>query len=291
MSAPLTPLLAAAAAIVAVGGLRQVEWSALGPAVARARSFPLLVRLQSQLDRAGVGIPFEVAVVATALAATLIGGVLWTVLGTPVGAGIAAGMVVAAAVAFFASAERRYLTRLAAQVPLMAQQLAGGLSAGLSLRQAIERACADLPEPAGSELRQLATELRLGARTEPAIEAFAARLPDPGLQLMVTAVLIQRSVGGNLADGLARLAAQLEDRERLVREARSATAQARMSAWLVAGLPVMGGLAVELAAPGTLEGSLGHGPGRAILVAASLLELVGVMLVRRITEDAMRVGT
>ena len=185
-----------------------------------------------------------------------------------------------------ASAERRYRDRFASQLPVVAQQLAGAIGAGLSLRQAIARAARDAPEPAASELRTLSADLELGARIDTALQDAVARLPDPGLRTMVTAITVQRVVGGDLARALTDLAAGLEERTALEREARSATAQARMSAWLVAGLPLAGGVLVEIASPGTLARTIGHGPGLGLLIVATALQMVGVVLIRRIVQPA-----
>lgn len=292
MTAITPALLASASAVCAVAGVRrlvlQPGWQ-LGSGQLLAR-WEAGRRLGATLQRAGVPLPAEVAVLGVVAAMLIAGGAIWLVLGTAPGAGLAGALVAAGAVAFVRSADRRYLARFRSQLSLVAQQLSGGLAAGLSLRQSIERTARDVPAPASHEFGRLATELRLGARVEPALAAFAERLDDPAVRLLITAIVVQRSVGGNLAEGLARLATQLDDRERLAREARSATAQARMSAWLVAGLPVVGGLAVELAAPGTLERTLGHGPGRMLLALAAALEFVGVALVRRITADAADTG-
>ncbi len=291
MSAVAPGVCAGASAVCLVVGVRRLAVQPGRPmASVRLGRWAPARRLGVTLRRAGLPVTAEVAVLAVVAAMLVAGGAMWVVLGTAVGAAIACGMVFAAAVAFVRSADRRYLARFTAQLALVAQQLAGGLAAGLSLRQSIERTARDVPQPASIELGRLATELRLGARVEPALAGFAERLADPAVRLLVTAIVVQRSVGGNLAEGLARLAAQLDDRERLMREARSATAQARMSAWLVAGLPAVGGLAVELAAPGTLERTLGHGPGRILLALAALLEFLGVVLVRRITTDVVDSG-
>jgi Flp pilus assembly protein TadB len=57
-----------------------------------------------------------------------------------------------------------------------------------------------------------------------------------------------------------------------------------MSAWLVAGLPFAGGVLVEIASPGTLARTLGHGPGLVLVVVATVLEILGVLAIRRIID-------
>ena len=192
--------------------------------------------------------------------------------------------MIVAARAIVGSADARYLSRVARQLPGVADQLAGALGAGLSLRQAIGRAARDAPEPAAGELRGLAGDLAVGARVDEALERFADRLPDRDLGIMVTAILVQRRTGGDLARALGDIGARLEERARLARELRGATAQARLTAWLVAALPAVAGLAVEAAAPGTLSRALGHGPGLALLLVAGALQVVGVVLIRRIAR-------
>ena len=288
MTTAVPAALASGAAIAAVTGVRRIDLRRSMAGIS-AGPGPLArtghgAALGASLVRAGVRLGPDAFIALTLLAACVVGGTAWAVVRAPVIAVIAAASVVAAAWALVASADRRYLDRFSSQLPIVAQQLASAIGAGLSLRQAITRTAIDAPEPSASELRRLAADLEFGARIEVALEGAAARLPDPGLRIMVIAILVQRVVGGDLAGALADLSAGLEERAALEREARSATAQARMSAWLVAGLPLAGGVLVEIAAPGTLGRTLGHGPGLALLLVATALQVVGVALIRRIVR-------
>jgi tight adherence protein B len=240
--------------------------------------------LAGALDRAGIGMSPETFVASTGATATIVGLSVWLLLRSPVIAAAAIGAIAGGAWTLVASADRRYLRRFSALLPVVAQQLASAIGAGLSLRQAIARTAADAPEPAATELRRLSDDLDLGARIDAALESTVERLPDPGLRTMVTAVLVQRVVGGNLSQALSDLSRRLEERGAFEREARSATAQARMSAWLVAGLPFAGGVLVEIASPGTLARTLGHGPGLVLVVVATVLEILGVLAIRRIID-------
>ncbi len=128
----------------------------------------------------------------------------------------------------------------------------------------------------------MADELALGTRVDDALGGLAERVPSHDLRVMVTAILVQRRTGGNMARALAGLADRLDDRARLARELRGTTAQARMTAWMVAALPVAGGAMVELSAPGTLGRTLGGGAGPILLGAAACLYAVGALCIRRI---------
>jgi tight adherence protein B len=241
-------------------------------------------RLAERLERAGAPVGpagFLALAAAGGLVAAALAG---AVARTPIAALLAAGAVCLAARGYLASADRRYLGRIAGQVPGVAQQMAGALSAGVSLYQAIARAGADAPEPAASELRRVAADLGLGARVDEALAALIARVPDPGLAIMVTAILVQRRSGGNLAGALADLAGRLEDRARLAKEVAGASAQARASAWIVVALPLAGGMLVEASSPGTLARTLGHGPGLALLAVSLAIQAAGALVIRRLVR-------
>ncbi|MDX6646085.1 MAG: tight adherence protein [Miltoncostaeaceae bacterium] len=280
------PALAAGAALAAVAGVRALVADRPAPAPSPGSGLvgrlPAGRRLARRLERTGARLGPDAFVALVAALAAGAGLLVWALLRIAPLAPLGAVAVLAGARALLASADRRYVLRVAAQLPLVSQQLASALGAGLSLRQALGRAARDAPEPAAAELRLVVAELDLGARVEEALEALAARLPDPDLRIMVTAILVQRRTGGNLARALAELSERLEERVRLARELRGATAQARMSAWIVAALPVVGGIMAELAAPGMIARNLGHGPGLALLATATALELVGVLWIRRI---------
>jgi tight adherence protein B len=217
-----------------------------------------------------------------ALAAAAAAGLGVALVGSLAAGAAGAAAVAAGAVGLVRSSDRRYLGRAEAQLPALAQQLAAALQAGLSLRQALARAARDAPEPLRQELARAVDDLSLGTRLEDALEALAARVPVRDLRIMVTAVLVQRRTGGNLARALAALAERLDERGRLARELRGATAQARMTAWMVAALPLAGGLMAEIAAPGTLPRALGSGAGPVLLAVAASLYGAGVLLIRRI---------
>ena len=238
--------------------------------------------LGDRLRRGGIplGPGAFVAVVAGAAVAAALACVV--VVGLPMVAPAAAGCVVVSAAAAVRAGDGRRLARIEAQLPQVAHALAAALGAGLSLRQALARVARDAPDPVAVELRIAVDELALGARIESALTGLTARLPSRDARVMVTAILVQRRTGGNLARALALLAERLDERGRLERELRGATAQARLTAWLVAALPVGAGLMTEVAAPGTLQRTLGAPPGSVLVVVSAALYSAGVVWVRRI---------
>jgi tight adherence protein B len=278
--------VSAAAVMVGVGRIAGTRLPGRSPGAARRRGLlvrhPAGRRLASRLSRAGIPLGADAFAATVAGAAVGAGILAFAALRLPPAAPVAAGAVLVLATGVVRSADRRHLARIEAQLPGVTQQLAAALSAGLSLRQALTRAARDTPEPIGQELVRVVAELEMGARIDAALDGLTERVPAPDLGVMVTAILVQRRTGGSLARALAALSGRLEERAQLTRELQGATAQARMTAWMVAALPVGGGVMTELAAPGTLSRSLGQGPGPFLLVIAGALYAVGVVAIRRI---------
>jgi tight adherence protein B len=212
-----------------------------------------------------------------------------------------------------AARRTRRRAQLAAAAPAVARAVADALSGGHSIRGAIaevarsgaagggaagverggaaggavavvERGGAAGGGAAGAELRRAASALDAGAATEDVLEDLRRRASDSGWDTLVAAILLQRDAGGDLARLLRGLAERLEGARRAEAEARSATAQARFTAWLVASLPAGAAVLAELGSPGYL-GSLLREPLTAALVVASVvLQGAAVLVVRRIAR-------
>ncbi len=281
-------LLAAGAAVAAVAGARSAV-AARRPRVRAAAGtsspldrFPGGRALRERLRAAGL----EVSPVAFVGAAAAMGAVaamaLMAVFRQPVLALVALPVGVMAARVAIGIADRRHLRRVGEAMPAVAQMLASAVAAGLSLRQAIIRSARDTPDPLGAELRRASAEMELGARVDDALTGLCARLPDPDLGLLVTAILVQRRTGGDLARALRDMSARLEERGRLAREIRGATAQARATAWMVAALPLLAAGLAESAAPGLISRTASMPMGAGVLVASVVLQVGGILLIRRI---------
>lgn len=288
MSALAATLAGGASATLLILGVRRMAAAAghRGGTSAR-RPGPIArrpggARLAARLARAGLPLGADAAVALCAVTTLAAAALAYGVLRTPLAAPLGGAAVLAGAAAFLGTADRRHLARLETQLPGVAQQLSAALGAGLSLRQALARAARDAPEPVRGELARCVAALELGGRIDEVLDALAERVPARELRIMTTAILVQRRTGGNLALALGRLSERLEQRSQLARELRGATAQARMTAWLVAALPLAGGALTELASPGTLARDLGQGPGPALLAASATLYAAGVVLIRRV---------
>jgi tight adherence protein B len=112
------------------------------------------------------------------------------------------------------------------------------LRSGYSVLQAMETIATELPPPVSREFERVVQEIRLGLSMEQALENMYRRVPSEDLDLVITAVIIQREVGGNLAEVLDNISFTIRERVRIKGEVRTLTAQGRISGWIISLLPI-----------------------------------------------------
>lgn len=118
------------------------------------------------------------------------------------------------------------------------------IRSGYSVLQGMEAIATELPPPVSQEFERVVQEVRLGLSLEQALNHMLRRMPSDDLDLIVTAVNIQREVGGNLAEILDIISHTIRERVRIKGEIRTLTAQGRLTGWVVSLLPVGLGLAL-----------------------------------------------
>lgn len=124
------------------------------------------------------------------------------------------------------------------------------LRSGYSVLQAMESIATELPPPVSKEFERVVQEVRLGLGLEQALANMYRRVPSEDLDLVITAVNIQREVGGNLAEVLDTISHTIRERVRIKGEIRTLTAQGRISGWIISLLPVALGLVLSAINPG-----------------------------------------
>lgn len=124
-------------------------------------------------------------------------------------------------------------------LPEVLQLLAGALSAGLSLNQAVDTVVNEGPEPIASEFKRVLVEARIGVPVEDAFEGVAERFHSKDFAWAVMAIRIQRQVGGNLAELLKTVAGTMRERQFLRRHVNALSAEGRLSAYILCALPVV----------------------------------------------------
>lgn len=125
------------------------------------------------------------------------------------------------------------------QLPDMLNLMVNGLRAGFSNMQAMEAVSKEMPSPISVEFRRVVQEMQLGVPTEKALENLTRRIPSKDLDLVVTAMNVQREVGGNLAEILDTISHTIRERIRVRGEIRVLVTQVMMSGKFLAVMPVL----------------------------------------------------
>ena len=199
--------------------------------------------------------------------------------------GLAAiGALVSAALG---SQVRKDRNALAAQMPDALRSLSGALGAGKSLSQAIEHVGRTLGEPMGPQFLQASFEIASGRSVEEAVEGLCQRIDAPGIALLGTALQISQRTGSSLNDLFAQTAQMASDSVALRRELEVKTSQVRLSAKVVAAMPVVLCGALTLLSSDYRAG-LSLQAGKTCLVVAALLDLSALLLVRRVMSRSLK---
>jgi len=182
------------------------------------------------------------------------------------------------------SLARRRTAAFQEQLPGVLNLLAGSLRAGWGLLQATGIVVNEIPAPAGPEFERVVTEARLGLPLEEALEKMAIRMGSEDFRWAVTAIAIQREVGGNLAEVLDLVAATVRERAALRRQISSLTAEGRLSEVILITLPFLEATVLWMINPGYFGQMLSSVLGIAAAGAALVLLAVGIVWLRQIVR-------
>lgn len=162
--------------------------------------------------------------------------------------------------------------------------IANALRSGYSFLQAMDVAARELPEPIAGEFEQVMRETRVNISVDDALANMVERTGSPDLDMAVTAISIQRQVGGNLGEVLDNISSTVRERLRVRGEIRTLTAQGRMSAWIVGLLPITLTFFIYLINRDYMQVLFTHPAGKFALSLAALMEFIGIFLIKRIIE-------
>lgn len=162
--------------------------------------------------------------------------------------------------------------------------MANAIRSGFSFLQAMDMASREMPAPLSTEWGSALKEMQLGVSIEQALENLTVRVGSADLDLMVTAITIQRQVGGNLSEVLGNIHNTIKDRLRIQREIQTLTAQGRISGYLIAGLPFFIALILLFINPSYLGLLISKPIGWAMIGGGLVSQLIGFMIIRRIVN-------
>ena len=174
------------------------------------------------------------------------------------------------------------IARFEAQLPEALDVIKRGLRAGHPFTQCLKLIAEDMDEPISREFDSVFTEVRYGGDLRTALLALLQRIPSVSLVAFVTAVLLQKETGGNLAETLERISAVIRGRFKLYRHIRTLSAEGRLSAWVLLLVPLMLFGTIWFTSPGYLPTLLHNPDGPPMIAAACVLAVIGMIWIRNI---------
>jgi tight adherence protein B len=156
------------------------------------------------------------------------------------------------------------------------------LSAGHAFSEALHMVATEMPEPISGEFQKTYEEQNLGLSLKLALENLTQRIPLLDLKMCVTAIMIQRETGGNLAEILEKVAYTIRERFRILGDLKTLTTSSRMSAWLLCGLPIAVSLVITVMNPEYMSVLWKDPRGHFLIALALFMQLTGMLIVRKI---------
>ena len=170
------------------------------------------------------------------------------------------------------------------QFPEAIDLIARALRAGHAFTTALAMVADEIPKPVGSEFRLLYDRQNYGMPLDEAMKDLAQRIPLLDARFFVTAVLMQRETGGNLAEVLDNLANVIRERFQVKRQVRVLTAHGRITGWILAGFPPALALAMFVTVPGHLDVMVEDPLGVRMIVGAVTLQIIGTLAIRKLVN-------
>lgn len=208
----------------------------------------------------------------------------WLLTGSPFVAVIAAVAALFLPRAWVARLRSKRLKLFARQMPDGLLMLASSLRAGMGLGSSLEILAKEQPAPFSQEIGLLLRTQRMGVSFDDALSRLEVRLPIEEFRLFTAALRIARSVGGNLSETLETLAHTLSRKAEVEGKIASLTAQGRMQAWVMTGLPIGLILVLRAMEPGPMFLLFHSMLGWAVLAVIALMEFAGFFFIRRIVS-------
>ncbi len=241
-----------------------------------------------ELARADLKITVGEFVVITAVMAS-VGGLIGFAI--PIGGHVLLGLVLFAAgiylPRYYVSSKRkkrqqRFNSQLADVIAIMS----GALRSGFSLLQAMELVAREGPDPTAKEFERVVREVGLGLSPEEALSNLVERMSSEDLELLVTAINVQREVGGNLVEVLDTISNTIRERVKLLGQVRVLTAQQQFSGYIIACLPIALALLLGVINPNYMLGVFRNTVwcGWTMLGCSSLSVFAGFMVIRKIVD-------
>lgn len=262
--------------------LRQKYLRDLSPLERRLEDTPLMERLGRLIEQSGQTILAHrlVALAVGIGVATFI--IVVSVFQNAWAALLAMGLGAAAPFLYIWRKRQARLEMFEEQLPDAVDVMKRALRAGHPFNSCLKLVAEDMNDPIAREFEMTFADVNYGNDTRRALLAMLLRVPSTSLMAVVTAVLIQRETGGNLAEVFDRISQVIRGRFRFGRKVRTLSAEGRLSAWILALVPIVLFAILWIMSPDYLPPLLAHPTGQKLIMFASVMMVIGVFWMRKI---------
>src|SRR5215831_5667312 len=262
--------------------LRQKYLRNLSPLERTLETLPGMERFAALIEQSGSTTPayrFLLASLVLALLAAIVG---WSMTRLPY-------VALLSALGGFSLPYLKIMRKRAARLAKFEEQFPDALDvvkravkAGHPFSQALKLVAEDMEDPVAREFDLVFSEVNYGGDMRSALLALLERVPSVSVVAMVTAVLVQKETGGNLAETFERITAVIRGRFKLYRRVRTLSAEGRLSAWILAMVPLVLIAVMSLTTPGYLPTMFKDPMGKNLIAAAIVFGILGILWIRRI---------
>jgi len=176
----------------------------------------------------------------------------------------------------------RRMAKIEEQLPDALDVVKRALKAGHPFSQALKLVAEDMEDPIRQEFDLVFSEISYGGDVRNALLGLLERVPSVTVMALVTAVLVQRETGGNLAETFERITAVIRGRFKLYRRVRTLSAEGRLSAWILALVPLALFVVISITSPNYLPILLKNPTGKNLIAGALVMGIIGILWIRRI---------
>lgn len=169
-------------------------------------------------------------------------------------------------------------------LPDMITTIVGSLRSGYSFSQALKTVAEECESPIKEEVTLMLKEMNYGITMEEALHNLSERMPSNDFEMLIQSVLIQRQVGGNLANVLDIIVKTIRDRNRIQRQVQTLTSQGRLSGKVIGSLPVVLGIMIYLINPEYINALFSNTIGIMIISVGVVSGVIGFVLINKLTK-------
>ncbi len=248
------------------------------------RGTPFWDGVQMQLLRAGLLLRPSEALIICGITMVASLGLGWVVTGQPIMGILTGGLGLAAPYMYMVQRAAKRQATLTSQLPDALDMLSGALRSGYALTRGFQVVAAQMHPPISEEFERVLQDVQVGISVSDALDGLLARTDSYDLELMVSAIQTQLTMGGNLSEVLDKIAGMIRERVRLQGEINAATSEGRMSAGILVAMPIIMAVIISVVNPGYLDPLFEERLGIMMLIGAGLLMVTGMVIIKKLLD-------